>query len=425
MLFHIAGTNFRVVCTYCPKTIGLFVSLVYSVTLTPASSSIAEGATQTLNATAFTKSGAVIPGETFTWLSSDPSVANVNSTGVVTGIRMGTTTITATDAGKTSNPVTVTVTPTGPFLWIPNYVTGTIKAYSRGQQASDYAGAPAVTITMPSGNPNALAFDATGNIWVSDYTGNRLLKYTPAQLTSSGSPTPVVISSNGNNSIQAPIGLALDSGGKLWVANLNNVTVFTPVQLAVSGAPNPLTLAGSDFGVPAGLAFDSLGSLWISMNSKNTVVKYSPSKLAGLSTTPNPLPDVVISSNPNAAPALNPNLPSLKGPEGITFDAAGNLWVANNDGFSVVKYTVTQLGSSGTPAPGVFLGYSGVPARSVEQVGGVVFDTAGNLWVNNETTNAVFNFAPSKLVASGVPNAFIVISSATTNPGFGGLAFGP
>jgi uncharacterized protein YjdB len=57
-------------------------------------------------------SGNVLNGRTITFASSDPSVATIDpSSGVATGVAPGTTTITASSEGQTSNNATLTVTP--------------------------------------------------------------------------------------------------------------------------------------------------------------------------------------------------------------------------------------------------------------------------------------------------------------------------
>ncbi len=311
-------------------------------------------------------------------------------------------------------------------LWVPNYTTGTIKGYSSKQRKADFAGAPFKTLTLPTGTkPNAVAFDSSGNMWITDNAGARLLKYTPAQLLNTGTPTPNAIITPPAGTFSSPIGLAFDSSGQLWAAHLSGVAMFTPAQLSTTGSPNTLLLDDATyFGTPAGLAFDQAGSLWISQNSRDFLTKFTAANLATLVSVPVLSPNKVIAANLDAAPGLAAGLPSLKGPEGIAFDATGNLWVGNNVGYSLVKFTGFQLGqAANTPAPSVFIGYSGTSSRSVQQMGGVAIDADGTVWVNNETTNAVLGFTPAKVATTGVPEASIVIDNATTDPGFGGLAF--
>ena len=78
-----------------------------SITLNSSSESIELGKTYTL--TAAVKHGDEIIDREVTWVSSDPSIASVGETGVVTGKAAGSATITATCLGKTAT-CTITVT---------------------------------------------------------------------------------------------------------------------------------------------------------------------------------------------------------------------------------------------------------------------------------------------------------------------------
>lgn len=88
----------------------------------------------------------------------------------------------------------------------------------------------------------------------------------------------------------------------------------------------------------------------------------------------------------------------------ITFNAQGSLWVVNTDGF-VIKYTTSQIASSGTPVPAVSLQPSIFPYFAA-------FDKAGNLWLadeayaigGNTTTyvaGPITEYAAASLTASG------------------------
>ncbi len=83
--------------------------VVHRVTVTPATPSIAVGETQQFTATAYDSSGTEITGKTFTWTSSDTSVATISTSGLATGKTAGVTAITA-EVDDTSNAVRLTVT---------------------------------------------------------------------------------------------------------------------------------------------------------------------------------------------------------------------------------------------------------------------------------------------------------------------------
>jgi uncharacterized protein YjdB len=76
---------------------------IASIVITPSSPRVDEGSTIQLTATAYDAGNNPITGVTFTWASSNTNRATVNSTGLVTGIRDGTVTITASAGGKTGS----------------------------------------------------------------------------------------------------------------------------------------------------------------------------------------------------------------------------------------------------------------------------------------------------------------------------------
>ena len=88
---------------------GYVTSGVVTVVVTPASASIAVGATRQFAAAATDASGAAVA-TTFTWTSSNPAVATVSATGLATGVSAGTATITATAANGVAGTATLTVT---------------------------------------------------------------------------------------------------------------------------------------------------------------------------------------------------------------------------------------------------------------------------------------------------------------------------
>src|SRR3989449_2090347 len=83
---------------------------VASLTVSPATASLAVGKTVQLTATPKDAAGNPLSGRVVTWATSATSVATVSATGLVTGVTVGSATITATSEGQ-SGTATVTVTP--------------------------------------------------------------------------------------------------------------------------------------------------------------------------------------------------------------------------------------------------------------------------------------------------------------------------
>src|SRR5947207_1489146 len=88
------------------------VASVASVAVAPATASLTVGQTVQLTATPKDSAGGTLTGRTVMWSSSNPSVATVSGSGLVTSVVVGTATITATSEGKAgSATVTVTLVP--------------------------------------------------------------------------------------------------------------------------------------------------------------------------------------------------------------------------------------------------------------------------------------------------------------------------
>ena len=86
---------------------------VASVTIDTPAASVNVGETSQLVATVRDQAGTSLSGRAITWISSDIGVASVSATGLVTGVAVGSATITATSEGKSGSAV-ITVTPRPP-----------------------------------------------------------------------------------------------------------------------------------------------------------------------------------------------------------------------------------------------------------------------------------------------------------------------
>jgi sugar lactone lactonase YvrE len=223
-------------------------------------------------------------------------------------------------------------------LWVAASAAQTLEKYTLAQLGMTGKVTPAVTISTNTANfgalsnPGGLAFDRDGNLWVTNLSNNTLVKFTPAQLAASGTPLPTAtISSSAqfNGSLDQPNGLAFDQDGNLWVTNRNGpqpLVKYTPTQQAAGGALTPAVVIGasnSSLNFPMGLAFDQDGNLWVANNLANTVVMFLPVRVAS---SGSPTPDLTLSAN------------ALKGPAGLAFDASGNLWVANLGNSTLVQF---------------------------------------------------------------------------------------
>jgi uncharacterized protein YjdB len=198
-------------------TIGATVGAapVASVVLSPASITGVPGNTTQVSAVLEDASGNPVTGQTVSWASSDATVANVSSSGLVTLKKQGSTTITASD-GSISATVAVTVNapPVAAIALSPTTITG----------------APGTTAQL-----SAVPEDASGNT------------LSGVSLTWTSSNTAVATVSAGTVSLvkQGTATITVASGSVTATAA---VTVNAPAVAAITVAPASVT------GVPGNTA---------------------------------------------------------------------------------------------------------------------------------------------------------------------------
>ena len=119
---------------------------VASVTVSPATASRQVGQTVQLTATPRDASGTALTGRVVTWASSNPAIATVTGSGLVSGVAAGPATITATSEGQSgSAAITVTAAATNPGAVTDLAVTGVTDSSVTlaFTEVTDGAGAPA------------------------------------------------------------------------------------------------------------------------------------------------------------------------------------------------------------------------------------------------------------------------------------------
>ena len=204
--------------------------------------------------------------------------------------------------------------------------------------------------------PWGAAVDAAGNLYVTDFRNNRVLKL------AAGSSSPTVLSFTG---LDQPAGVVVDSAGNLYVADNHNNRV---VKLA-AGSATQTDLPFTGLNGPAGVAVDSAGNLYVADVRNSRVVK-----LAAGSATQTDLP-----------------FTGLNSPFGVAVDAADNLYVTDYRNNRVLKLAAGS--STQTVLP--FTGLNGP--------WGVAVDTAGNLYVADLTNNRVLKLAAGSSTPTVLP----------------------
>ena len=261
------------------------------------------------------------------------------------------------------------------------------------QAGASYIPANPLTTLVSAGlnNPEGVAVDGSGNVYISDTYNNAIKMWTAA------SDTVSTLVSTGLN---RPLGLAVDHAGnvyiadafnnaiKMWTAVSGVVTALVPLGLAypdgvaVDAAGNVyiadyfdgamkqwgaasgiVTTLASGLDYPGGVAVDAAGNVYITGYNDGTLKRWSAA---------NGTVETLIS-------------PQLHGPSGVAVDAAGNVYIANYFSTTITKWTA---------ASGLV---SSLVASALASPAGVAVDLAGN----------VFIAAPGNGTVYGLPRAFV------------------
>jgi len=184
--------------------------------------------------------------------------------------------------------------------------------------------------------------------------------------------------------------IAVDAAGDVWVADSGAPRVLEFRAPLVSGEAASLVLGQSTFhgtgssltatgfGDPIGLAFDPHGDLWVGDWAYCRVTEFVPPFTSGMAAS------VVIGQSGFTSSVCGHTATELFEPQGIAFDAAGNLYVANQNENRVTMYPYPQTnGEAATVALGqstITGNYSGTTAVNLSCPLGVAV-SASMVWV--------------------------------------------
>ena len=229
--------------------------------------------------------------------------------------------------------------------------------------------------------PQGIAIDAAGNVWVANLGSSRLSEFLPTGLA--------IYSSTGyfGGGLSEPAAIAIDLSGNAWVVNLGGTgaSEFTGYAAVSPSGGFPICATPYSHGV----AVDGSNRIWIS----NT---YGDSGVTNAEGIANAGCISELESSSGAAVGSYGG-GYYDGPFGIAIDGAGDVWVSNQTGNSL-----TELSNSGVPIS-PFAGYTG---GGLNVPDGIAIDGLGNVWVVNAGSSALSKFSNSG-VALSPPSGFL------------------
>ncbi len=253
--------------------------------------------------------------------------------------------------------------------------------------------------------PNGLAIDSSGNLYVADYGNQTIRKVTPAGVvTTVAGSAGSAGSADGTGAaarFNGPNGLAIDSTGNLYVADLGNNTIrkVTPAGVVTTlagaagtlGSANGVGSAARFYG-PIALAIDSTGNLLVPDLGNNTLRKITP---AGVVTTVAGTAGVVGSADGSGVAA------QFYSPVGVATDSANNVYVADFGNNTIRKVSPAGVVSTFAGSPVGASSADGVGAAAkFDAPEGMAVDGAGNIFVADVFNNEVRKITPAGVVTT-------------------------
>ena len=254
--------------------------------------------------------------------------------------------------------------------------------------------------------PTGVVLDAAQNIYIVDGGNNCIRKITPGGTVSTlaGNGTAGYIDDTGSAArFNNPYGITIDVSGNLYVADGNNHAIrkVTPAgvvtTLAGDGSSGSLNGTGTAarFYQPRDVTADASGNIYVTDNYNHTIRKITS---AGVVTT--------LAGTVGSAGLLNGNGTAAKfdKPWGIVIDASSNLYVSDATNGVIRKITPAGVVSTfaGTGTPGF---QDGPPASAQFQwPTGVTLDASGNLYVADNETHRVRKVTPAGIVSTFAGN---------------------
>jgi sugar lactone lactonase YvrE len=294
-----------------------------------------------------------------------------------------------------SNAVIRKISTAGIITTVAGHGVATGSIDGEGGDVADDLGdngpATAATLNLPRG----VVLDRAGNLYIADTDNHRVRKVNRAGVIStvagtgergfSGDDGPAFDAKIGN-----PRGLAFDAAGNLLISNagggrIRKVDLVTGIITTVAGSSDGFNGDGNDaletrLALPTGLSLSSSGSLLVTDSGNARVRKIDASSQIVTTVAGGYLGD----GNPATAA-------SLVIPEAMAVDGTGNLYIAENLGHRVRR--VDTSGTISTLAGTGINGYDGDedPAASamLNFPWGVAVNAAGEVFIADEGNAAI------------------------------------
>jgi sugar lactone lactonase YvrE len=287
-------------------------------------------------------------------------------------------------------------------------------------------------------NPTSAWVDTFGRLWVADQANHRVLRFDNASSKTDGADADAVLGQTDfttatagttQNQLKGPGSVWVDASGTLWVSDSSNNRVlrFDTPELKANGANADAVLgqtnfttatAGltqSKFNTPLIVRGDNNGSLFVSDVTNNRVLRFDNAALKSNGDNA----DAVLGQSSFTTNTARTTDDGLSNPRSVAVDHAGHLYVAENNNRRISIYKNAANKADGASADYV-LGQpdftsntqnnGGISEKSLKNVHYIFFDNQANhLWVPDYSNYRVLRFS----MMTKIPPEMSLISDTT------------
>jgi sugar lactone lactonase YvrE len=286
-------------------------------------------------------------------------------------------------------------------LYVSDSANDMIRKVTPAGVASAVAGSPQLAGSADNtgyfalfNGPGGVAVDSAGNVYVADSLNYTVRKVTPAGVvTTIAGLAGTRGTADGTGSAARfydPENLAIDPSGNLWVADGagDTIRLVTPsgVVTTVAGSPRSSGLtngtgASARFYFPTGIAFDGAGYAYVADNGNNAIRRISTSTYAV----------TTLAGNGSSGSADGTGAAArFYGPAGVAVDASGNVFVADSLNCTVREITPAGVVTTVAGSPGVMDSADGVGSSARFNLPtDLAFGASGVLYVADQYNNTV------------------------------------
>lgn len=418
-------------CIFLLAACGSNTPVLRYITITPANSTIATATSLQFTATGYYSNGAITQGINASWSSSNTAVATINgTTGVATGVTVGTTTITATALGITSGstiltvagltsiavtPATTTISIGGTQQYdaVATYTTsgGTTGTIDVTNQVTWTSSSTAVA-TFSTSTPGLATAVAAGTTTVTatlgtvtatatlNVTAATTLVITPtAPAVSVGSSTQLTVQEQwADMSLHPPSMTVTWSSGTTSQANVAATGAATAQVIGfAAGTPTITAAEGTVTGmVTVTVTTGSAHYAYVTNSASNSISSYTVTA----ATAPYLTPLATTSQNIASFTFLNPNGQYL-----YELDQSSNLWV-----YTVTPATGAIVQTTGITQP-VLAGAGGSNYGAIDPYGRFIYVTDDGS--ASATTGSISGFTVNQTTGALTP--ITAVTAYTTN----------